>query len=407
MKRMWRPFLPAGAFLLALGMPGRADIALYEGQTPQASGLKLLPWGSGEATDSTEYVFTGIKSIKVKTHGRYQGARLVLERPLDLRQVAASPASQLAVTVLVPERMSTGRLGGSRLGPGGTMGPGGMIGPGGAAGSGGMMGPGGMAGPGGLRGGRGGSMTGPPGMGGSGGMTGPPGMGGSGGTTSPGGSRSQRGGRGGSGGMLGPGGPGGDGTGGGMLGPGGSGRGTTYGQDLLVEPKPIKSVRVVVVLNTGKQVDVTLPLEYTRPNPEGWRTLSFPIAAIPALKGAEGQITEVRIFGDSVGTMYVGAIRAVDDQTPIRVANLPERTVAVNDKVTFTASAEAGVSQLKYEWTVLKAGEKVDQLPVDAEGRVFEHKFRKSGEYDVHLTVRDVYGLKAPAHTVTRVRVTM
>jgi len=205
------------------------------------------------------------------------------------------------------------------------------------------------------------------------------------------------------GGALGPGGDSGN------TGRGGMGTGTGYntGVDLFTDPKPIKSVRMVVVLDNGKQVDCKLPLEYSRQNAEGWRTLAVPFSAIPALKGVEGRITEVRVFGDSVGTIYVGAIRAVDDQTPIRVANLPERTVAVNDKVTFTASAEAGVSQLKYEWTVLKAGEKVDPLPVDAEGRTFEHKFRKAGEYEVHLTVRDVYGLKQPVHTVTKVRVTM
>lgn len=405
MKGIARWMLMAGAGGVAFGLMGisvRADVIIYQGQPAQSAGLKMQSWGSGEAKDTEEYVFTGVRSIKVKTHGRYQGARLVLDKPASVKDALTDPRVYLELAVLVPERQTTGGLrsgAGGMLGPGGMMGSGGMLGPGG-----GMIGPGGgrrggtgssggMLGPGGGMTGPGGGMTGP---GAGRGTTGP--SGGRGGTTGPG-----RGGS--SGGMLGPGGGlGGDSSGG--MGPGGSGT-SDAARSLLTEPKPIRQVRTVLVMTDGKQIDVTLPMEFSKPTREGWRTLAVPFASIPALKNTSAEIAEVRLFGDSVGTMYVGQIRTIQDETPIRVEDIPERTVAVNDTVKFTGSAEAGISQLKYEWTVLKAGERPDPLPVDAEGRTFEHKFRKSGEYDVVLTVRDVYGRKQPATTVAKVRVTM
>lgn len=253
--------------------------------------------------------------------------------------------------------------------------------------------------------GPGGGMTSP----GGGGSRSGAGGGTSGGMVGPGGGTTGRGGR--SGGTAGPGGGSGMmGPGGGTMGPGGSGGaggmgGTT--RSLLIEPKAIKNVRVVLVMTDGQQVDVTLPMEFSRPARDGWRSLSVPFASLPAMKDVNGEIAEIRVFGDSVGTMYVGQVRAIQDDTPIRVEDLAERTVAVNDTVKFTGSAEAGVSQLKYQWTVVKAGEKPNPVPVDAEGRTFEHKFRKGGEYEVILTVVDVYGRKKPASTVAKVRVTL
>ncbi len=414
MKDIWRSLLLAGAgsLVLALAAGVRADVVIYHGQPAQASGLKLQSWGSGEAADSEEYIFTGVKSIKVKTHGRYQGARLILDKPASIKDALGERCVYLEVAVYVPER----QLSSTRTGVGGMMGPGagGMIGPGsggtigpgngrsgalgGRGGSSGMMGSGGsMMGPGGGMMGPGGSM-----MGRSGGRSGRQGgtSGGRGGMTGPG----TGGGRGSSGGMMGP---GGSGASGGAMGPGGSGGINETSRSLLVEPKNIKSVRAVLVMTDGKQVDVTLPLEYAGSNRDGWRTLAVPFVSLPAIQKTSGEIAEIRLFGDSVGTMYVGRIRTVADETPIRVEDQPERTVAQNDTVKFTGSAEAGISQLKYQWTVVKAGERPDPLPIDAEGKVFEHKFRKSGEYDVILTVTDVYGRKKPASTVAKVRVTL
>ncbi len=416
MKGIWRSWLWAGAGAVAFASAGvvRADVVIYQGQPAQTSGLKLQSWGSGEASDTEEYVFTGVKSLKVKTHGRYQGARLVLGKPASVKDAIGESSVYLEMSVYVPERQLTGsaRMGaGGMLGPGGgMMGPGGgMIGPGSGRGtapggrgaSSGMMGPGGgMMGPGGGMIGPGGGMTGPGGSrsGRQGGVSG-----GRGGTTGPGTGT----GRGSSGGMMGPGGGRGSDASGGAMGPGGSGGMNDAARSLLVEPKNIKSVRAVLVMTDGKQVDVTLPLEYASSNRDGWRTLAVPLASLPAIKGTSGEIAEIRLFGDSVGTMYVGQIRTSADETPIRVADQPERTVAQNDTVKFTGSAEAGISQLKYQWTVVKSGERPDPLPVDAEGKVFEHKFRKSGEYDVILTVTDVYGRKKPASTVAKVRVTL
>ncbi|NUQ71070.1 MAG: PKD domain-containing protein [Chthonomonadales bacterium] len=338
MKRISRPIMTTAALSLAvalLGTASSADVTIFQGQTQQSSGLKLLPWGSGSAEPSERYVFTGVNSIKVRTHGRYQGARLILDKPVPLSNALAEGNACLELSVLIADRETAGGVG---RGPGG-----------------GMLGPGGM----------GGSSGGRPGQGGRGGSSD------------------------------------------GEMGPGGMGGANSASQSLITEPKPIKNIRRVDVLSDGKTLDLLMPMEYAQSVREGWKTLSIPFSAIPALKSAEGSITEVRLFGDAVGTIYLGQIRTVVDATPIRVDYLPDRTVAVNDEVTFNGSAEAGSSQLLYQWTVLKAGEKLSPLPVDAEGKTFTHKFRKNGDYEVHLTVRDLYGKKQPVTTVGKVRVTL
>lgn len=343
--------LALAAGTLVLGMAAvqaqPADVSLYEGQQLQGSGITLGAWGSGVVKDTEEKVFTGVRSIKLTTHGQYQGGRIILSKPASLQAAMAQPASYLEVVLRMPTDETTSGMGGL----GGMMGMPGM--------GGGM----GMPGLGGKRGSRGGSSG--PGM---------PGMGG--------------------------------GKGGGMGMPGGSGSNNLSAG--INEPDPIANIRLVLVMDDGKTVEASLPIEDARRRTDSWKSLALPLSSLKSLAKTSGSIKEVRIFGDSVGTMFVGRVRVVQDQTPIRVDQLAERTAAVNDQLTFIASAEAGISPLKYEWTLVRPGEKAEKpLPVDAEGRVFKHQFRKSGNYQVILTVRDPYGLKAPVSTNTKIEITL
>lgn len=318
-----------------------ADVSLYEGQQLQGSGITLGAWGSGVVKDTEEKVFTGVRSIKLTTHGQYQGGRIILSKPANLQAVMAQPASYLEVVLRMPTDDSTSGMGN-------------MMG---------MPGMGGMPGLGGKRGGRQGGTSGMPGMGGS--------------------------------------------KGGGMGMPGGGSGNNSYNAG-IDDPKPIANIRLVLVTDDGKSVEARVPVEDARRRTDSWKSLALPLSSLTALAKTSAAIKEVRIFGDSVGTLYVGRVRVVQDQTPIRVDQLAERTAAVNDQLTFTASAEAGVSPLKYEWTLVRPGEAVEKpLPVDSEGRIFKHQFRKSGDYQVILTVRDPYGLKAPVTTSTKVQITL
>jgi len=312
--------LAAATGAYAQGNGGR----IYRGEAAQQAGIKLMAWGSGEARETDEAVFIGGHSIKITTHGRYQGARIVLQNPVDLKSAMSDPSAYLQFVVKLPDKSTTGRMGADY-----------------------------------------GMMAGGP----------PAGV-------------MRQFGRGAMGGMFG--------------GRGGAGEG---GATRTLKPKPLANLRVVLATTDDRRVEALLPLESATKARDEWSTVAIPLSALPGLKSTSGQVKEVLLFGDSPAILYLGEARVVRDETPIRVDELAERTVAVNDTVTFTASATGGISPLKYEWDFDAA----DGVEVDAEGRSVKHIFRKSreGDYVVTLTVRDVYGLKKPVVRKTKVRVTL
>lgn len=325
----------AGALAaLLVPTPGRAqatarnEIGIYKGDPPAQDGIALKSWGSGEAKESEEFIYTGSKSIRVTTQGRYQGARLVLQKPVDLSSLAADPTAYLELIIHLADKdtANTGFRGGY---------------------------PGGMGGP-------------PPGM-----MAGM---------------------------MGGRGGPGGRGGGG----PGGRGDAAK-----MVKAKPFANLRVVLVTTEDKRYDLNMPLDDAPRTQQEWRRFAVPVSAVGGGKGMSGAVKEILVFGDSPTNLYVGEIRVMHDDTPIHVGDLPEHVVPVNEEVTFTASAEAGASPLKYEWTFSAGPDGGQAGGVDAEGRTVKHRFRKSGDYTVLLKVSDPYGIKKPATTTTKVTVTL
>lgn len=327
----------------------QAATTLYSGQPMSQTGTRVANWGSGDARETQEQVFAGGNSVKVVSHGMFQGARLILAKPVDLTAAIDSKSTYLQVVIRPSDDKTGGRMGG-------------------------------FAGYGGLGGVPG--LSGPPGLGGA------PGKGG---------------GSGGSGGGFG-------GLPGGIGGGYGGGFGTGTGEKMrFTKAKEIANVRVALLTESGKRAELVLPLDNARRVGEGWKAVAIPAAQLARLKGA-GAVTEVLVFADQPTTFYLGEIRTVNDVTAIRADELPERTVAVNDIVTFTANAEGGVSPLIYEWTFGGQDEKLDAskpLPVDIEGKTAKHQFRKGGNYEVYLTVRDAAGVKKPAVKKTIIRVTL
>jgi hypothetical protein len=170
-------------------------------------------------------------------------------------------------------------------------------------------------------------------------------------------------------------------------------------------------VRVVLVMTDGKQCERLFPLANASNQRDEWRVVAAPVPKIPGIAATNLQLKEVRLFADSVGVLYIGDVSTVHDVTPINLGDLPEQTVAVNDVVTFSGSADAGNTQLKYEWTVVREDEGsvpkgLPSLP-DMEGRTVRYFFRKSGDYVVTLKLSDVDGVKKPVTTQTKVTVTL
>jgi len=328
----------AGAILAlaapVMGCQAQTGITdLFKGE-PLLSGISISPWGSGEVKTSGDYAYTGMESVKVTTHGPYQGARIFLAKPLDLKPLENDRSAYLQIIYILPDKSSTGRMGFDA----------GMM-PGMMSGGMGRM----MSMMGGMRGG------------------------------------------------MGPGGP------------GGQSKSVT-----TVKPKPIANFRVVLVTSDGKRQELSLPIENAHREREEWKSVSIPVVDIQALKDSNDQLTEIRVFGDSPGILYVGQIRVLRDETPIRVDDLEDITVAKNDTHSFVGSADAGPTPLKYEWLIQgvksRDGDKQEvseSYVVNGEGRTFKHKFVKGGDYLVTLTVSDVFGIKRPVSTKMNVHVTL
>lgn len=327
---------------LAMALPAfaqRIEIPIYKGDPSQQAGIALMPWGSGDARDSEEYIRTGSRSIRITSHGAYQGAQLLLRRPVDIKSASQDPYAYLQFVLQLPEQQTRSGL---RAGLPGGLPPDVMLGL----------------------------------------PSGIPGVTGRAGRTRSGGRRGRD-----------------DEFGMGL----GLGAGTQ--RTGVVKPKPLENIRVVLVTTDDRQIEVRLPTENARPDNTGWTSLAVPLVTIPGLKESNGQIKEIRIFGDTPCTLYLGEARVVYDETPIRVDPLAEVVVPANSTVTFTASAHAGASLLKYEWDFDTQGE----FQPDAEGRVVKHKYRKSRETDYIVTLRvsDIYGIKKPVMVTTKVHVTL
>ncbi len=179
--------------------------------------------------------------------------------------------------------------------------------------------------------------------------------------------------------------------------PGGSGSGVTPGKLKMQKPHALENLRMVFVTASGKTLEILVPMMYATAGKAGvqWRLVSVPVGAIPGLKASESMIKELRIFGDTPGTMYIGKISVVTDPSPITVEPIEDSTIQANQKKNFVATAHGGVTPLKYSWD----WDARDGIQEDSTGRSIVHPFHKEGDYTVTLTVSDPYGLKAPAVT--------
>ena len=103
--------LLTGLGLVALGCtlaaPSKAQVVmngpmLYQGEPSATSGLKLSGWGSGSVLEDNKGVFgTGTMSLRIVTHGLYQGASVQLGKTIDLAPYVENKYAYLSF-VLVP-----------------------------------------------------------------------------------------------------------------------------------------------------------------------------------------------------------------------------------------------------------------------------------------------------------------
>jgi len=198
--------------------------------------------------------------------------------------------------------------------------------------------------------------------------------------------------------------PGGPAAPGGLGAPGGiGGGGATAGQTTT---PTLRELRLVFETSDGKFTEVMLPLQNLRSDEMGWQTISLPLRSIPDLSSTNGQIVKLGLFGDSVGTFYVGEIRTVREsgslQGYIAVQNAfgsvftsrnQERlSIASGDELTFFGVVEGVNMPVEYRWSF--SG---DSSQVDGIGNAVRRRFPKRGTYTVYLTIVDPSGIRPPA----------
>lgn len=337
---------------LALGLPtahAAPAVTLYRGDPANAAGIRLAGWGSGLAVDSQTETYSGARSLKVSVDGFYSGARLIFEQPIDLTPQIKDPNGYLELIVkFLPGRIKS-LFGTSDAG--GAYGAGGYGAPGGGYGS-----PGGL-GPGGPPGGRGSGPGAPPGSGPGGGLGGYPGAYGADGTGTP------------------------------------------------VQPDT-RQLRAALIFEGGQAVSGDHPLvTFPTPEPE-WVRVAIPLTSFKTQRRLDTyRLKELRIFGDSPDTFYVGEIRTLSDNDPISIDPLDEQVVAVGDQVDLLGRAEAGVSALRYSWDF----DASNGIQEDAVGPRAKNIFRKQSAegkpFVVTLTVTDLAGVKDPARLTTTIEV--
>lgn len=144
----WSLAAPVGAQVVLNGP------VLYQGEASATSGLKLSSWGSGAVTEDNKGVFgTGTMSLRIVSHGLYQGASLQLGKPVDLGSYVDNKFAYLSFVLVPPAPPNP--AGGSGFSPFGGKGGPSFGGPGGGSpfgGEGGGSGPGGYPGAGGYGG---------------------------------------------------------------------------------------------------------------------------------------------------------------------------------------------------------------------------------------------------------------
>ncbi len=343
---------------LATALPASAQVVmtgptLYHGDAVAPAGITLRSWGSGSVEEDTKGAFdAGTMSLRIVTHGLYQGASLQLSKPVDIGSYVTNKNAYLSFVFVPPAAPGPAVAGGTGSNPYGNRSKGGP----------------GIGGPGGEEGGS-------PGLG-------SPGQGGNG--------QSGYGGR----------------------QPGGSG--ASGGKATAVKyqtPHAMQNLRVVLVTSTGRQLEMLLPLDSATDEGQ-WKRLSIPVSVIPGIKADDAQIKEIRLFGDTPGILRVGNIGVMVDETPITLEPISNRVIQRLDLYQFRAIAHAGITPLLVTWDWNAA----DGIQEEATGRFVTHAFRKESGYEpntnkildsvVTVTVRDLYGVKKPVSTKFSVHVT-
>lgn len=166
--------------------------------------------------------------------------------------------------------------------------------------------------------------------------------------------------------------------------------------------KHVKHVRVALYFEKGASMEIQAPLSAFKIGDDGWMIVSFPIAA---LKGkaemAQYRVTRMLITGDGTEPFFIGEIRTVPDTSPLVPDAGEDMEVSKNYPIAFQGFCQSGASAVNYSWDF----DKKNGIQEEAVGDLTYHRFTQAGDYDVTLTVTDMFGIKQPVTKMIHVKV--
>lgn len=96
------------------GQSGSGD-TIYRGDPKTISGITPRAWGSGVVTEDPSMRISGTSSVKIVTHGLYQGGSLVFGTPVNLNPYVGNKDAYLQFSVAVIANSKTAGGGGSGM----------------------------------------------------------------------------------------------------------------------------------------------------------------------------------------------------------------------------------------------------------------------------------------------------
>ena len=188
------------------------------------------------------------------------------------------------------------------------------------------------------------------------------------------------------------------------------GAGSGAARQSFDKEKKIESLRIVLTTVGGKKHELLLDLKNSVED-KGWKVLSVPVSKIPGLSDTDAQVSDVQFFGNASGTFYLGGMSVSEDSAPITLDDIGDKNAIERLSLyTYRALAHAGTTPLVYSWD----WDASDGIQEEAEGKAVLHGYRTSSvdagsskPYVVTVTVKDLYGIKAPVKTSFKVFVTL
>lgn len=167
-------------------------------------------------------------------------------------------------------------------------------------------------------------------------------------------------------------------------------------------PKQVRTVRVMAFYENGPAVECQAPISAYKIGDDGWMIVSFPMSA---LKGKtvlpQYRLTRLTITGDGSEPFFIGEISTIADSKPLVAESNDDMEVSKNYSIAFQGSSQSGASAVSYSWDF----DKNNGIQTEAVGELIYHRFTQTGDYEVTLTVTDIFGVKEPATKTIKVKV--